>query len=104
MALSFIFIFFYNDYGINLSDDFTAVYFYKKDFTKLNVENMKSYEEVIIETIKIFLNELHFTFVSIELDLPIISNDSKVIRWRVNGLEKTKDVFNGIGLERKLPS
>ena len=94
----------YNDYGINLSDDFTAVYFYKKDFTKLNVENMKSYEEVIIETIKIFLNELHFTFVSIELDLPIISNDSKVIRWRVNGLEKTKDVFNGIGLERKLPS
>ena len=94
----------YNNYGINLSEDLTTVYFYRKDFTKLNVENMKSYEKVIIETIKIFLNKLHFTFVSIELDLPIISNDSKVIRWRVNGLEKTKDVFNGIGLERKLPS
>ena len=40
----------YNDYGINLSDDFTAVYFYKKDFTKWNelidwISNFRSYRK-----------------------------------------------------------
>ena len=94
----------YNDYGINLSDDFTAVYFYKKDFTKLDCKNMKSYEDAVKKTITVFLNEFNFTFVSIEFDSPIISNDSRIIRWKINGLEKTKDVFNGVGLERILPS
>lgn len=94
----------YNNYGINLSEDLTTVYFYRKDFTKLDCKNMKSYEDAVKKTITVFLNEFNFTFVSIEFDSPIISNDSRIIRWKINGLEKTKDVFNGVGLERILPS